>query len=239
MNLGKDKEALAAVEQAVEISNDRQRLGCRCTRVTLLARAGKIKEAESEGKALLKENREEADVRIIRFALSETYSQARDMDRAEEQLRAILDADPANARANNDLGYLWADRSKNLDEAERMVRKALELDQQQRTGNDALGLDSDQENAAYVDSLGWVLFRRGRLKEAREQLQKAARLPDGAEDPVVWDHLGDVHARLKEDARARECWKKALALFDAGRRHRKDDRYKDIQEKLKVLQGQR
>ena len=75
---------------------------------------------------------------------------------------------------------------------------ALELDQQQRNSNDALGLDADRDNAAYVDSLGWVLFRRGKIKEARAELEKASRLPDGAHDPVVWDHLGDVYrARLR------------------------------------------
>ena len=48
-----------------------------------------------------------------------------------------------------------------------MIRKALDLDRKQRTQGDELVLDGDQDNSSYVDSLGWVLFRRGELAEAR------------------------------------------------------------------------
>ena len=58
-----------------------------------------------------------------------------------------------------------------------MIRKALELDVQQRRGAAALGVDGDRDNAAYIDSLGWVLFRRGRLKEARRSWRKRRRCP--------------------------------------------------------------
>lgn len=236
----KIKEALEAIDAAVETAVDtvtaKPRLICRANRVQMLAQAERYDAAEAEGKALLKEYTDEADVRTIRFALSAVYSMARQHAKAEEQLLAVLKSDPANARANNDLGYGWADQNKNLEEAERMIRKALELDQQQRRSGDALGLDGDRDNAAYIDSLGWVLFRRGRLKEAREQLEKAARLPDGADDPVVWDHLGDVCFRLKDDRRAGEVWRQALKLYDSGHRRKGDGRAKDIAEKLKRLE---
>ncbi len=167
MALGKSKESLEASKLAVEIAPDRDRLVCRQSHAGLLAQAGRGKEAEAECTALLKEFKDDADVRGIRFTLSHVYSLARQSERAEGQLKLILDADPSDARANNDLGYLWADQNRKLDEAERMIRKALELDRQQRSTKDALGVDTDLDNAAYVDSLGWVLFRRGRFKEAR------------------------------------------------------------------------
>ena len=241
MALGHSKEALDAISQAVTEAEagsqpqaKKQVLFCRCNRSQLLAQAEKFKEAEAECLELLKGNKEAADVQTIRFALSAVYSLARQHDKAEEQLLAILEEDPNSARGNNDLGYIWADQNKNLDRAERMIRKALELDAQQRRGGEALGVDSDRDNAAYVDSLGWVLFRRGRLREAREQLEKAAALPDGADDPVVWDHLGDVCYRLKDDRAAVGHWKKALKLYEDGRR-RADGRAKDIADKLKML----
>ena len=112
----------------------------------------------------------------------------------EGQLRKVLESSPHDATANNDLGYLMADRNKNLAEAERLIRKALELDKQLRGATTAKA--ADEENAAYIDSLGWVLFRRGKLDEARRELERAAKLPDGEDDPVVWDHLGDVCFRL-------------------------------------------
>jgi hypothetical protein len=51
---------------------------------------------------------------------------------------------------------------------------------------------------------------------------------------VVWDHLGDVLSRLKLKGRARSAWKKAVGLYEAGRRRKTDERYEEIQEKLKV-----
>ena len=93
-------------------------------------------------------------------------------------------------------------------------------------------MDSDLENAAYIDSLGWVLFRKGDLKGARAELEKAAKLPGGDDDPVVWDHLADVLFRLGEKDKAIAAWQKALALFDS-RVRPKDERYKEIQQKMK------
>ncbi len=233
MSLGQTKESLVAAQAAVDTSGERDRLVCRRVRAELLAQAGQYKEAEEECLGLLKDFKEDEEVRSIRFALSNVYSRAKQSEKSEEQLKIILKADPLDAHANNDLAYLWAERGKNLAEAERMIRKAVELDRLQRNTKDSLGLDADRDNAAYVDSLGWVLFRRGRLKEAREQLEKAARLPDGAQDPVVWDHLGDVCFRLKESKKATDAWHRALTLFEKGQRPRSDDRYKDIEQKLK------
>lgn len=234
--LDRTKEAVEAINSAVDTSNDKTRIYARCRRMILFAEIGKIDDAVNEGKALLKDSKEASDTRTVRFALSSVYSIAKQPDRSEEQLQAILEDEPSNARANNDLGYQWADRSKNLAEAERMIRKALELDRQQRTTGDSLGLDTDRDNAAYVDSLGWVLFRLGKLEAAREQLEKAARLPDGVGDPVVWDHLGDVLSRLNRRGDAAAAWKKSLALYDARHRRKTDSRYDDIRQKLKQIE---
>src|SRR5262249_52767193 len=150
----------------------------------------------------------------------------KEMDKAEDQLERALKDDPDDATACNDLGYLWADRNKNLAEAERLIRKALELDRKQKDNGTLVSVDADQDNAAYVDSLGWVLFRRGKLKEARTQLERATTLEHGADDPVVWDHLGDVYMRSREPAKAKESWKKAIGLYEIAHRRPKDDRYK-------------
>ena len=60
-------------------------------------------------------------------------------------------------------------------------------------------------------------------------------MPDGADDPTVWDHLGDVYFRQEEKGKALAAWKKALALFDAGRR-RADDRKQDVGKKIERLE---
>src|SRR5205823_1657058 len=163
------------------------------------------------------------DVRSTRLLLSSVHSAAGEADEAEEQLLLVLKDDPNDAGACNDLGYLWAERNKKLDEAERLVRKALELDRRQRQAGPGVELD-EGDNPAYVDSLGWVLFRRGKLEEARTELERASALPSGADDPVVWDHLGDVYFRLGRKAKSAAAWRKALGLYEAGRR-RPDEHY--------------
>lgn len=235
LGLNQMREALTAIDAAVEDSDDSSRLGCRCRRARILAEAGRKSDAVAECQSLLKEYNLPGDVRRIRYTLSAIYSTAHDLAAAEGQLKLILESDPDDATANNDLGYQWAEQNKNLEEAETRIRRALELDRRQRDSGTAVDVDSDQENAAYVDSLGWVLFRRGRLAEARRELEKAAALPDGADDPVVWDHLGDVCYRQGDKRKAAACWRKALARFDAGAR-RPDERYKEIKDKLGLLE---
>ena len=92
-----------------------------------------------------------------------------------------------------------------------------------------------EDNAAYVDSLGWVLFRQGKLSEALAELEKATKLPSGDDDPTVWDHLGDVCYRMKQVDRAVAAWKKALTLYDARTRLMQADRYKEIREKIESV----
>lgn len=231
-SLNRMKEALAAADLAVNESSDKDRLLCRRVRVEIFAQAEKFPQAEAECQALLKEYNQPGEVRDIRATLSSVHSLARQYAKAEEQLKLILEADPNDATANNDLGYIWADQNKNLDEAERLIRKALELDRQQKTSGAKVTLDADQDNAAFIDSLGWVLFRKGDHAAARGELEKAAALATGADDPVVWDHLGDVCFRQDDKPKAIQHWKKAADLYDSGYRRKTDERYKEIQQKL-------
>jgi tetratricopeptide (TPR) repeat protein len=238
MLMGKTKEAVAAANTAVDLAGGDHRLFCRRVRANIWAQAEQFEPAIADCLAMLKESTKESDIREIRYTLSSVYSQAKQMAKAEEQLELVLKADPDDATACNDLGYIWADQNKNLAEAEKLIRKALELDRKEKKTGALVSVDSDQDNAAYLDSLGWVLFRRGRLKEAREQLEKASTMELGLDDPVVWDHLGDVYQRQNETKRATASWKKAIGLYDVAHRRPKDDRYKEIQQKLKLVEQQ-
>jgi tetratricopeptide (TPR) repeat protein len=240
--LGKVEEAITEANNAVDIADDRDRLQCRCFRARILAEVERYEPAVAECRALLKEFTQPDEVHEIRYTLSSIYSQAKNYAGAEEQLEQIIKDHADDATAHNDLGYQWADQGKNLEEAEVLIRKAIELDRAQKKKGAHVEADSDQDNGAYVDSLGWVLFRRGRLDEARKELERATTLAGGTDDPVVWDHLGDVLARLHEGERARTAWHKAIEMYEVGRRRHPDERYKDIQQKLKLLEvrgGQR
>lgn len=128
------------------------------------------------------------------FALVGLYKDAGRRPDAERTLRQMLASEPQNADALNYLGYLLADRGQQLDEAIRLVERALEL---------------DPGNAAFMDSLGWAHFRRGNLDEAEKYLMPAAqKLPTNS---VIQDHLGDMHARRGRWQDAITAWMRALA----------------------------
>jgi tetratricopeptide (TPR) repeat protein len=230
-----DRAVEAATQAAEHAGGDRDRCVCRLLRARVLGQVGRHEEAVRECLTLLEEYKQTMQVREIRITLSTIYSDVKDSAKAEEQLRLLLEQDPNDALAKNNLGYQWADDGKNLPEAEKLIRRALELDREERTKGKAVGPDADHENAAYVDSLGWVLFRRGKLVEARKELEKAVTHADGKDDPVVWDHLGDVCARQDDTARARAAWKQAVELYDRGYRRKADERYKEIKHKLELL----
>jgi tetratricopeptide (TPR) repeat protein len=118
-------------------------------------------------------------------------------DKAADLLRKSITLDPANsAEACNYLGYMWADHNMNLDEAELMIRRALE---------------SEPNNASYLDSLGWVEFRKGQFDRALDDLQRAAKTAEH-EDSVVFEHIGDTYLKLNRGREALEAWQKALTL---------------------------
>ncbi len=230
-------EALRNADQAITLANDDSRLMLKLLRVRILSMAERHAQAEAECQTMLKEFVLPGDVLEVRYVLAGVYAATKQFEKSEEQLAQILRADPNNAPANNDLGYVWADQGKNLPEAEDMIRRALEQDRRQRKQATSLTTEEDRDNAAYVDSLGWVLFRRGRLEEARQELERATAQSD-LDDPVLWDHLGDVYYRLNQREQAHSAWERALRMYEQGRRRRTDDRYHELQRKLKLAREQ-
>jgi len=127
------------------------------------------------------------------YQLADMYKDAGRNPDAEKALRQLLSVEPANANALNYLGYLLALRGDRLDEAIDLVRKALV---------------AEPDNGAFLDSLGWVYYRKGDLGEAEKYLgQAATRLPRNSE---VQDHLGDVLAKRGRLPDAVEAWMRAL-----------------------------
>jgi len=118
-------------------------------------------------------------------------------EKAAELLRKCISLDPANsAEASNYLGYMWADHNINLDEAESMIKRALE---------------KEPNNASYLDSLGWVEFRKGKFDQALTDLLRAAKTAEH-DDPVVFEHIGDTYLKLNRMPEALAAWQKALTL---------------------------
>lgn len=128
----------------------------------------------------------------LRMARVFAYERAGNSDAAIRDLRHLLRERPGDAVVQNALGYTLADRDRNLDEAATLVAAALE---------------QTPDSAAVIDSMGWVLFRQGRLQEALTHLQRARELGD---DPEIDLHLGEVQWALGERAAARQTWQQGL-----------------------------
>lgn len=113
-------------------------------------------------------------------------------DAAVRELRAILAERPGDAHVQNALGYTLADQDRSLPEARQLVAAALA---------------QSPDNAATLDSMGWVLFRERSYPAALEHLQHARR--NGA-DPEIDLHIGEVQWAMGDTAAARKTWTEAL-----------------------------
>lgn len=220
--LGRLDTALGAI-QSLQV-NSRYYYYETCCRVYAIV--GQYAEMETVCRKGMEDIPEQA--RAMRMQLANALLGQKKFAAAEAEYRAMLEHDPDDVLALNNLGYHLADQGRKLDEAEAMIRRAVELDRDER----ARAGFARPEHASYLDSLGWVLFRRGKLAEARTQLEKAATLPDGNGDGTVWDHLGDVCYRLGDVAAAKAAWAKAAARFENSHVGRENDRLAETRRKL-------
>jgi tetratricopeptide (TPR) repeat protein len=149
---------------------------------------------EAEKLSLTNEDKE-----AIYFSRGAMFEKTKKIDQSEAEFRKILAINPNSASALNYLGYMWADRNVRLNEALDMIRKAV---------------DQEPNNGAFLDSLGWVYFRLGKLSEAEEYLKKA--LDRSGKDPTVNDHLGDVYAKQGNWKLAAQQWEISVKLYHQG-----------------------
>ncbi len=173
---------------------------------TLRAKAGDFDGAIAHLENLLVERPSDDE---LLYNLGLIYGEAKRPDDAIRYMRLALEQNPDNASALNYVGYSFAEKGIRLDEAEGMIRRALEL----RPGDGYI-----------TDSLGWVYYMRarplvesGRAPEARELLERALREVERADeltggDPVVSEHLGDIHLLRGEKQRALERFEEAVGL---------------------------
>jgi tetratricopeptide (TPR) repeat protein len=108
------------------------------------------------------------------FWLGYLYDETGRRQEAIKIWRRGLDLEPANAMLLNSLAYAYAEDGVKLEEAEGMIKKALL---------------AEPDNGAYLDSLGWIYYKKGEYKKAEEYIKKAVAM---IKDPVVYEHAGDI-----------------------------------------------
>lgn len=184
---GRDAEARAEIEKLVEGGP-----GAAFAAAQVYQRL----ERYAEGLPIVRRLTEsKPDLPVGWFLLGAALERMDEHDQAVAAFKKALDLEPDFHSAANYLGYLWADRGENLEEALALILRAVAL---------------DPENGAYVDSLGWVRYRLKEYAPARILLERAARLMP--KDASVQEHLGDLYKTTGEVARARDAYRRALAL---------------------------
>ncbi|MEO6390377.1 MAG: tetratricopeptide repeat protein [Pyrinomonadaceae bacterium] len=128
------------------------------------------------------------------LTLASAQERSKDTKGAEETLRKILERDPTNATAMNNLGYFLADRGERLTEALDLIKRAVR---------------AEPKNSSFLDSLGWAYFKLGKFDEAERYLTNALR-----RNPTSFtlnDHLGDIYHGQSKLEQARAAWQRAIS----------------------------
>ncbi len=100
-----------------------------------------------------------------------------DFKKAVMNLYRAVEIDPKNANAHNSLGYIFTEANLNLEEALKECKTAVAL---------------DKNNPAYLDSLGWVCYKQGKISQAKSYLNKAHKKAPSNEEI-------NVHLRVVKD----------------------------------------
>ena len=130
-----------------------------------------------------------------------------DLDNWEDAVQAYemaLSLDSNNHNALNNYAYFLSVREEELDYALEMSERAVEM---------------QPNNAAYLDTIGWIHFKKGNYEKAREYIQQS--VDTGAASAEVFEHLGDVYEALGDMENARKWWEKTLEQ-DSDRTYLKD-----------------
>ncbi len=148
----------------------------------------------------------------VRYYLGSLYDRQGKTDRSLMQMEAILRLNAENVDALNYIGYTWTVQGVHLNDAEKMLRKAVKL---------------RPDNGYVQDSWGWHLYVRGRVNEAIVELEKAAKLKPT--EATILEHLADAYLRMN----LRE---KAAHQYEEAARYAEDDSSRQkLHEKLTLV----
>jgi tetratricopeptide (TPR) repeat protein len=131
------------------------------------------------------------------FELATILERQKRVDEAADAFRGALRIRPRDATTANNLGYMWADAGINLDSAKVLIE---------------LALNKEPNNGAYLDSYAWVFYRLGDYERALHYMDLALKDDGIRDEPVIFEHLGDIHFKLKNYAEAESAYRRALEL---------------------------
>lgn len=175
--------------QTIRVNSSKQRLQLILLEGDLLRESKRYAQAKDFYTKVLDTMPNETSVRYARALVAEKLGE---IDLLESDLQTILKQEPSNAQVLNALGYTLADRTDRYDEALQYIQRAIEL---------------EPDDAAVVDSLGWVHYRLGNLEQSIKHLRRANEL---SKDPEIAAHLGEVLWASGDKDAAIEIWENSL-----------------------------
>jgi tetratricopeptide (TPR) repeat protein len=185
-----ERDAAVRVLTAARDAAPDERIRGELAAAQLLADAGAENEAVSRIESALRRSPGNPEIAYQRAVFLERAGQA---DAAIAALEGLHRDRPSDPGITNALGYTLADHKRELTRAEGLIRTALE---------------SEPDNPALLDSLGWVLYRRGQYAAAVKELARAYRL---LHDGDVGAHWGEALWAAGQKDAARAAWQRALA----------------------------
>ena len=165
---------------------------------SILRKAGENEQAE---RYLLRAEALDAKNGSAALELATLYGHTGRFDEALKRVIPLYNKSPEDASLANFYGYLLAEKGDSLDHAERLLGKALA---------------KEPLNGYFLDSLGWINFKKGRYREALDLFLKAA--DKVASDAAIWEHIGDTYIKLNQSAKARDAYQRSLAIDPGARR---------------------
>jgi predicted Zn-dependent protease len=188
LKAGQAQQALALLDEFAAANPDR-RVEMAVTRAQLLAQAGGAERAVKDLDAMLDLYPDHPDLLYQKATMLEAGKRSRE---AIALLEKLYKARPQDPQISNALGFTMADHGQQLARAERYVREAIA---------------TSPDSPAIQDSLGWVLFKQGKVAEALPVLERAWR---NSQDGDITAHFGEVLWKSGDEARARYLWQQAL-----------------------------
>ncbi len=137
----------------------------------------------------------------LHFNLGTAYDKLGKFDDVVQEMEETLKLEPEHADALNYLGYSYADRGVEVEQALELTQRAVKL---------------KPNNGYYIDSLGWALFKVGRSEEALATINRALSLV--SDDPVIFEHLGEIHLHRDEREKAQKAWARSIELDSSNAR---------------------
>lgn len=151
----------------------------------------------------------------LRFFLGTIADRLGEKAKVIENMKLVVEMDPNHVQGLNYLAFTYAESNNNLEEAESLVRRALEI---------------EPHDGYILDTLGWILYKKGRFQESIKILEAAVRHQPN--ESIIAEHLGDAYHKHQLVDKARQMYRRAVET------ETNEQKVREIRQKITALEQQ-